>query len=199
MTVSRKLALSALVLGVVGLVAGLGAFSAFSSVTTSAANSFTAGTVALADNDAGSAMLALTNAKPNDASESCIAITYTGTLDSAVRIYGSVSGSLNQYLTVTVTRGTQSPVTFGSACTNFTADATNYIGQGAGVIFSGNLSTFTASSWANGLADPAVGGGNETWTTNEVHVYKFAVTLQNTTAAQGLSGSASFTWEAQNL
>jgi predicted ribosomally synthesized peptide with SipW-like signal peptide len=199
MTFTRKLVLSALVLGAVGLVAGLGTFSSFSSVTTSSANSFAAGTVSLADNDAGTAMLALSNAKPADASQSCIAITYTGTLDAAVRLYGSVSGSLNQYLTLTVTRGTQSPTTFGSACTNFTADATNYIGQGAGVIFSGNLSTFTGTDWSTGIADPAVGGGNETWTTNEVHVYKFVVTLQNTNAAQGLSGTASFTWEAQNL
>jgi predicted ribosomally synthesized peptide with SipW-like signal peptide len=197
-TLTRKLALSALVLGVVGVVAGLGAFSSFSSVTSST-NSFAAGTVSLADNDAGSAMLALPNAKPSDTSQNCIEITYTGTLDSAVRVYGSVSGSLNQYLTLTITRGTQTPASFGSACTGFTADATDYIGQGAGVIFSGNLSTFTGSDWSTGVADPAVGGGNETWTTSEVHIYRFAVTLQNTTAAQGLSGTASLTWEAQNL
>jgi len=197
-TVTRKLALSALVIGLVGVVAGLGAFSSFSSVTSST-NSFAAGTVSVADNDAGSAMLTLTSAKPTDTSQSCIALTYTGTLDSAVRLYGSVSGSLNQYLTLTITRGTQSPASFGSACTGFAADATNYIGQGAGVIFSGNLSTFTASAWATGIADPAVGGGSETWTTSEAHVYRFAVTLQNATAAQGLSGTASFTWEAQNL
>jgi len=195
----RKLALSALVVGAVGLVAGIGAFSSFSSVTSSASNAYVAGTVSLADNDAGSAMLSLANAKPGDASQSCIAITYTGTLDSAVKLYGSVSGSLGQYLTLTITRGTQTPATFGSACTGFAADATNYIGQGAGVIFSGNLSSFTATSWSNGLADPAVGGGSETWSTSEVHVYKFAIALQSSTAAQGLSGSASFTWEAQNL
>jgi predicted ribosomally synthesized peptide with SipW-like signal peptide len=197
-TLSRKLVLSALVLGAMGLVAGLGTFSSFSSVTTSPANSFAAGTVSLADNDAGAAMLALTNAKPGDASQSCIAITYTGTLDAAVHLYGSVSGSLNQYLTLTITRGTQSPATFGASCTGFTADTTDYIGQGAGVVFSGNLSTFTAADWATGLVDPN-GGGTETWTTSEVHVYKFVVTLQSANAAQGLSGTAAFTWEAQNL
>lgn len=199
MTLSRKLVLSALVLGATGLVAGLGTFSSFSSVTTNPANSFAAGTVSLSDNDAGAAMLALTNAKPSDASQSCIAITYTGTLDSAVHLYGSVSGSLNQYLTLTITRGTQSPATFGAACTGFTADTTNYIGQGAGVVFNGNLSTFTGTDWTTGLVDPANAGGTETWTTNEVHVYKFVVTLQSANAAQGLSGTAAFTWEAQNL
>jgi predicted ribosomally synthesized peptide with SipW-like signal peptide len=199
MKLSRKLVLSVLVLGATGLVAGLGTFSSFSSVTTNPTNSFTAGTVSLSDNDAGSAMLALTNAKPADASQSCIAITYSGTLDAAVRLYGSISGSLNQYLTLTITRGTQSPATFGSACTNFTADTTDYVGQGAGVLFSGNLSTFTGTDWTTGLVDPADGGGTETWTTNEVHVYKFVVTLQSNNAAQGLSGTAAFTWEAQNL
>jgi len=198
-TLTRKLVLSALVLGAVGLVGGLGTFSSFSSVTTNPTNSFAAGTVTIADNDAGSAMLALSNAKPADSSQSCIAITYGGTLDAAVHLYGSVSGSLNPYLTLTVTRGTQSPASFGSACTNFTADTNNYVGQGAGVIFNGNLSSFTGTDWATGIVDPANGGGNETWTTSEVHVYKFVVTLANNNAAQGLSGTAAFTWEAQNL
>lgn len=199
MSLARKLILTLLVVGAVGLVAGLGTFSAFSSQTASPGNSFAAGTVAISDNDAGAAMLALTNAKPTDSSQSCIQITYTGTLNSAVRLYGSVSGSLAPYLTLTITRGTQSPAVFGSACTNFVADTNNYIGQGAGVIFNGNLSTFTGTNWATGIVDPANGGGTETWTTSEAHVYKFVVTLQNANAAQGLSGSASFTWEAQNL
>ncbi len=197
MTLLRKLVLSTLVLGAVGLVAGFGTFSSFSSVTTNPGNSFTAGTVAISDNDGGTAMLSLAAAKPGDADTSCITITYTGTLDSAVHLYGTLSGSLPQYLTLTVTRGTASAPTFDT-CTGFTADATNYIGQGAGVVYSGALSAFPAS-WAAGLVDPAVGGGTETWATNEVHTYKLAVTLQNANAAQGLSGSADFTWEAQNL
>ncbi len=199
MTRARKLFLSALVLGAVALVAGLGTFSAFSSKTTSGGNSFAAGTVAIADNDAGAAMLALTNAKPTDTSQSCIQITYTGTLDSAVHIYGVVAGTLAPYLTLTITRGTQAAPTFGSACTGFTADTNNYIGAGAGVIFNGALSTFTGTDYATGLVDKANGGGNETWTTNEAHVYKFVVTLPSNNAAQGLSGTAAFTWEAQNL
>lgn len=199
MTLARKLVLSALVLGAVGLVAGLGTFSAFSSKTTNGSNSFAAGTVAISDNDAGAAMLALPNAKPTDSSQSCIQITYTGTLDSAVHLYGAVSGSLSPYVTLTITRGTQAAPTFGSACTGFTADTNNYIGQGAGVIFNGALSTFTGTDWATGIVDQANGGATETWTTNEAHIYKFVVTLANNNAAQGLSASAAFTWEAQNL
>lgn len=199
MSLARRVALSALVLGAVGLVAGLGTFSSFSSLTTSAGNSFAAGTVSISDNDAGSALLALANAKPGDAAQSCIAITYGGSLDAAVRLYGATTGSLGQYLTLTITRGTQSPASFGGACTSFTADTNDYIGHGAGVIYDGNLSAFTATSWTTGLADPANGGGTETWSTSEVHVYRFAVTLQSNNAAQGLSGTAAFTWEAQNL
>ena len=40
-----------------------------------------------------------------------------------------------------MTRGTDSSPSFAS-CANFTADSTNYIGSGAGVIYSGNLSAF---------------------------------------------------------
>lgn len=193
----RKLFLSALVLGAVGVVTGVATFSSFSSSTTSVGNSFTAGTVAISDNDGGTAMLSLANAKPGDADTSCITLTYTGTLDSAVHLYGTVSGPLAPYLTLTVTRGTDSAPTFDS-CTSFTADTTDYLGQGAGVIYSGALASFPAS-WAAGIVDPAVGGGNETWSTNEARTYRFSVTLQSSNAAQGLSGSAAFTWEAQNL
>ena len=37
----------------------------------------------------------------------------------------------------------------------------------------------------------------ESWTTGEVHAYRFEVTLTND-AAQGLDATQSFTWEARN-
>jgi hypothetical protein len=140
-------------------------------------------------------MLALANAKPTDADTSCINVTYTGSLASSVRLYSTQTGTLGGYLTLTITRGTDSSPSFDS-CTNFTADATNYIGQGAGVIYSGNLSGFP-TTYAGGLVDP-LAGSPESWTTNEAHSYKFTVTLQDVNAAQGLSGTAGFTWEARN-
>jgi hypothetical protein len=192
---SRKVLITALVVGVLGAVAGVGGYSAFTSTTTNSGNSFAAGTVVIADNDLDNVMLALTNAKPNDADTSCIKVTYTGTLASSVRLYSTQTGTIGQYLTLTITRGTDSAPSF-DACTNFTADATNYIGQGAGVIYNGNLSSFPAT-YAAGLVDP-LAGSPESWTQNEVHSYKFTITLQDVNAAQGLTGTAGFTWEARN-
>ena len=82
-------------------------------------------------------------------------------------------------------------------CATFSADATNYIGSGAGVIYSGALNAFPAT-YAAGIVDPAVGGGTETWTQTEVHIYKFTIAAGTNTAAQGLSATAGFTWEARS-
>jgi len=184
-----------LVIGVVGLVAGVGSYAVFTATTGNTGNSFASGTVAIEDNDSNSAMLSLANAKPGDADTSCIRIEYTGSLDSTVRLYGSVSGGLADYLTLTVTRGTDSSPSFDS-CANFTADATNYIGAGNGVVYSGPLSAFPAS-YAAGIVDPT-SGTPETWSENEAHSYRFVVTLEDDNAAQGLTGDASFIWEARN-
>jgi predicted ribosomally synthesized peptide with SipW-like signal peptide len=193
--VARRLRLTAFVLGGLLAVAGTATFSAFSSQTSNSGNSFAAGTVHLTDNDAGTAMLALTNAQPGATDTSCIVLTYSGTLDSTVRLYGAVAGALGPYLTLTVTRGTDSSPSFDS-CTNFTADATDYIGSGNGVVYQGLLSAFP-STYAAGLVDPT-SGSPETWTSPEAHSYRFVVALANDNAAQGLSTTAAFTWEARN-
>ncbi len=182
------------VLGIVGAVGGLGTYSAFTATTSNTGNSYAAGTVIIGDNDAGSTLMSLSNSKPNDTATGCIKVTYTGSLSANVHVYGSVSGSLNQYLTLTITRGTDSSPSFPS-CTNFTADATNYIGAGAGVIYSGNLSAI-GTDWSSGIVDVPTGAA--TWTNGTAHSYKFVVTVQDNNSAQGLSGTASFTWEARN-
>ena len=38
----------------------------------------------------------------------------------------------------------------------------------------------------------------ESWTTGEVHAYRFAVTVQDTNSAQGKNANQVFTWEARN-
>ena len=192
---ARRLLLTALVLGVFVVVSGAATYSAFSSQTSNSGNSFSAGTVHVTDNDAGTAMLSLSNAQPTATDTSCILITYSGTLDSTVRLYGTIAGSLASYLTLTVTRGTDSSPMFDS-CSGFTPDGTDYVGAGNGVIYQGNLSAFP-TSYAAGLVDPT-SGSPESWTTSETHSYRFVVTLQNDNAAQGQSGTAAFTWEARN-
>lgn len=89
-----------MVLGVVACIAGAGGFSAFSSQTDNPGNSVTSGTVVLSDNDGGSALYALTNAKPGDSQSSCIKVTYSGSLDASVKVYtpstvGALASSVN--------------------------------------------------------------------------------------------------------
>jgi hypothetical protein len=106
-----------------------------------------------------------------------------------------VSGSLAQYLNLVITRGTQAAPSFPS-CSGFSADATNYIGAGPGIVYSGTLAAFATANhdFASGIADPS------TWAQGDAHTYKVQVTLPSgaAAAAQGLSSSATFTWEAQN-
>jgi hypothetical protein len=192
----RKILVSLLLVMAIGGVAGPATFSAFSSTTASTGNLFTAGTVNLTDNDGGStSLLSLANAKPGDSDTGCIRVAYDGTLPATVRLYANVSGSLTQYLSLTVTRGTDSSPSFDS-CAGFLADSMDYIGAGNGVVYSGTLAAFPAT-YAAGLVDPTA-GSPETWSNPEAYSYRFSITLQNDDAAQGLNGSASFTWEARN-
>ncbi len=190
----EKLLLSFLLVGVLCGLAAFGIFAAFSSTTSNANNSFDAGTVAIGDNDANSALYNVTNAKPGTSQSSCIKVTYTGSLAADVRLYTpSTVGSVGQYIDLTITPGTQAVSTFPS-CTGFVADAT-------GPIYSGTLANFasTKNSYANGIATYPF--GTTSWVNNSSDVYQFTVTLQSSApdSAQGQStGSHAFTWEARN-
>lgn len=196
---AAKLGLTLLVVALLGVVAAIGTWSAFSSTTENPGNTFSAGSVSLTDNDAGTAMFTMTNMVPASTESGCIKVSYTGTLTSNVRLYGNTTGTgLATYLDLKVTRGVYTPSdpAFDS-CTNFSADATNYIGAGAGVIYNGTLAAY-ADNFAGGLVDPT-SGSPEAWTNPENHVYKFEVTLQDNNSAQGLNATQAFTWEARNV
>ena len=166
------------------------AYGAFTAVVSNAGNSISSGTVALGDNDGGSAMLALTNATPGTSDTSCIRVTYTGSLNASVRLYATVAGALAPQLLLTVTRGADSSPSFDS-CTNFTPDATSHIGAGPGVVWTGLLSNFPAT-WAAGVVDPG------TWTTSEAHSYRFVISPLDRDAAKGLSATFAPSWEARS-
>ncbi len=201
MSRSRKILLSLIAVGVVATAAGVGSYAAFSSSTSNGGNSFASGTVTITDDDASGAMLTLSNAKPNDSSTGCINVTYSGSLAANVHLYASTTGSLAQYLNLTVTRGTGSTFSASPACNGFSADSANYFGNGAGVIYSGTLSAYP-TTFAAGIVDPTNCGSPpcsaQTWSDTDNHVYKFVVTLADDNSAQGLSSTATFTWEARN-
>ncbi len=191
----RRFLLGLLAMGVVGFGAGAGTIAAFSSSTSNPGNSFSAGTVAIGDNDEGESVATLSSAKPGDFTEGCISVRYSGSLDAGVRLYATVTGGLAPYLTLTITRGTGG--TSFPSCGGFLADSTNYIGQGNGVIYTGLLSAYP-TDYSSGLTDPSA-ATPDTWTTDEAHTYRFVVTLNDDNAAQGLSSTAVFRWEARNL
>ena len=177
------------------LVATVGATrAAFSVSASSAGNSFAAGTVTIGDNDVGGTALTLSAASPGTTDTSCLLVSYGGSLPSTVKLHATVTGALAPYVLLTVTRGTDSTPAF-DACGGFTADTTNYVGMGAGVVYSGPLNGYP-SSYATGLADPP--SGAVTWTQGTSRSYRLAVTLTNNTAAQGQSAAATFRWEARN-
>ena len=192
----RKVLLTLLVLGVTGVLVAVSAFSAFSSTTSNSGNSFAAGTVNIADNDAGSAMYTVTGAKPGTTVEKCIKVTYTGSLDSDVRLYTASSiGSLGQYVNLTITPGTQAVSSFPD-CTGFVSDGAD--------LYSGTLSAFASahSTYATGVAD-FPGTLATKWVANDAVVYRFTLTLADDNNANGgasalTTGSHAFTWEARN-
>jgi hypothetical protein len=192
---TTKVLLTALCVGALGSLAAMGVFGAFSATTSNAGNTITAGTVAIADNDAGAAMYSIANAKPGESVSKCIKVTYTGSIDADVRIYTtSTIGSLGQYVDLTITPGTQTTPSFPS-CTGFTPDA-------GGALYTGTLQNFGSAkgSYANGVVDNP-GTSATKWVANDFVVYQVTATLQASApdAAQGLTtGAHTFTWEARN-
>jgi hypothetical protein len=160
--------------------------AAFSATTENTGSQWTAGDVALTDDDSDNAMFAIANMKPGDTETQCIAVTYSGSLDAAVKLYGTLTAGdgLDDYLDVTIRRGTGG--SFG-ACGTFSSVETVYSGTLAGFVGSHSSFGSGAGSWA-----PTGGGPDDTVT------YQVEVTLQDNNAAQGKTATATFTWEAQN-
>lgn len=159
----------------------------WSASTGDAGDSWAAGTVSLSDDDNGSALFAAANLKPGSTGQQCITVTATGTLPAAVRLYAVGATSTNglaAQLAVTVSWGGGG--SYGS-CAGFVQQ---------GVLWSGSMATFPATSFATGL-----GSWTTTGVPGESRVYRVAWTLSSTApdSVQGGTASAAFTWEAQGV
>ena len=207
----KKVGLTLTVLTLFGLTASAATFAAFSDTTTNSGNTFQAGTVDIDDDDAGTALYAAaTNAKPGDSDEGCINVTFTGSLASTVKLYGSNNlnaNALDDQLTLTITKGS------GAAGGN-TTDCTGFTPAGAGsAVYSGTLANFmsTYNQYSNGLTvnDQT---NNAVWDSADAVSYRFNVTLTDDVdvnaanngnagddgATKFSTGAHSFTWEARN-
>ncbi|MDO9354210.1 MAG: hypothetical protein Q7T55_10970, partial [Solirubrobacteraceae bacterium] len=193
---ARNLLATVVVVGLLIAAVGAAVFSAYTSVAGNEDNRFTAGTIKLTDNDAGNALFEVNGFTPGDSFIRCIRVGYesTGGVRSDVKLYGASGGDgLADYLDVRVRRGTMPAVGTSGDCTGFTPDATDYNGDGDGVIVDSALSIFPAD-YASGIADPVA-----EWDDGDAAVYEITLTVQNDNAAQGLSATQDFSFEARNL
>ncbi|MDP9393379.1 MAG: hypothetical protein M3Q27_03550 [Actinomycetota bacterium] len=188
-----------LVLGLLAACSTGSTWASFSAATNNVADSYQAGTVVLADDEAASVpLLTLSGARGGDSSSGCVRVIYSGSLPSTVRLYGSSGGTgLAPYLDVEITRGVMTSGTFPS-CSGFQADTASYGDPAPGVVFRGTLADFVAtrSSWSSGLVDAPT--ATETWTNGETHAYRITVTLRADGAAEAKTATPVFTCEARN-
>ncbi len=154
----------------------------------------TAGTVVLEDNDGGTALYAMTAAKPGESKTSCIKVTYKGSLPATVKLMTpSTIGELGPYVNLKIEAGTQTTSTFPS-CSEFVPAASP-------TVYEGTLAAFATehNAFANGVTtNPGVA---TKWETNNSVVYKVTATLSAAApeSAQGkTTGSHILRWEAQN-
>lgn len=174
-----------------GVVVSTASYAAFSSTTVNPTNNWTAGSVALSDDDNNTALFTANNLKPGSTGANCIAVTSTGSLPSAVKLYGtnvSTTKDLAANVNLTIEQGTGGG--FGS-CSGFTPAATG------GSLYSGTVAGFGAAStnYATG-----VGTWAPTGTASETRVYRVSYTVSSTApnTVQGGTAALGFTWEAQN-
>jgi hypothetical protein len=164
-------------------------YSAFADTTTNPTSNWASGTVKLADDDSNTAMFNATNLKPGSTGNKCIQVTSTGSLASAVKLYGtsySTTNALASYINVTIDEG--SGATFGGGCGSFTK---------TGEIYNGTLAAFGTgkTGYSTGVGTWApTGSGSETKS------YRVTYTLSSTTpdTAQGGTAALGLTWESQN-
>jgi hypothetical protein len=175
-----------------GIVVGQASYSAFSSTTANPTNNWTAGTVALSDDDSNTAMFTATGLKPGSTGTKCIAVTSSGSLASDVKLYGTSSATTNalsSYIRLTIVQGTGG--TSGS-CTGFTPLAT-----GSSILNNGTVASFATAStnYATGL-----GAWTPTGTAPETRTFQFTYTVDAATpnTSQGGTAAIGFTWESQN-
>lgn len=163
-------------------------YSAFSATTASPTNNWTAGTVALSDDDSNTAMFTASNLKPGATGTKCIAVTSTGSLASTVKLYGTsyaTTNGLAANINLKVEEGTGAT---SSSCAGFTGGTT---------LYDGAMSTFgtTKTSFATGVSSWAPTGS-----ASETKSYRITYVLSSSTpdTAQGGTAALGFTWESQN-
>jgi hypothetical protein len=176
----------------VAIVGVVGTRAAISATTDNPGNQFNAGTINLADNDGGTYMYQANNVQPGDSISRCIQVTYTGTLDSTVKLFMTTPiDTLGPYIDLTIEAGTQASPVF-PGCTGFSPSST---------IYTGTLSAFQTAHATAAAGVAYSPNGASPWTNNDSVVYRVTVTLRNVARSPGqdFSGTHTFTWQADSV
>jgi len=168
-------------------------YAAFSGTTRSSGNSWSTGTVALTDDDAGSARFQATNLTPDDTETRCIRVTATATVPGTVKGYAvnpvqSAQG-LEDHILVTIRHGSGGSF---SSCTGFVSTGT--------LISDMPLSTLANyNDYAHGMGGWDITSGTQS-RTYEV-TWKFdttGLTQSQLDALQGAQTGIDIQWELQS-
>jgi hypothetical protein len=176
-------------IGALAVTAGLvwqSAYAAFTDSTPTYTLTWSTGTVALTDDDAGAVMFSASGLRPGATQTRCITVTSTGSAPSLIRLYGtgrSSTKSLSSYLTLVVSAGTGGS---SAGCAGFVPSST---------VYRGTLAAFP-TSYASGVGSWTTAGDTAGETTSYQITYSLAATAP--AGAQGGTAAVAFTWEAQN-
>ena len=188
----RKLLLTALVVGGLSALVGLGTYSAFTATTTNSGNNISSGTVKIDQHSGATTLYNVTNQKPGDSTAKCIRVTYSGSLTaSAVKLYTSAGITGTGQYNLQIERGSGLTTLNGTmSCAGFSSTSTAY---------NGDLAAF-GSTYAGGVDGKAAAA---TWAASDSVDYRFTITQNDDTTANAhtavvTSGSHSFTWEARS-
>lgn len=180
-----------LTIGVVGTVAGWGAYSAFTATTTNAGNTITAGSVAVSQHAGATTLYSASDQAPGSSVVKCVQVSYTGSLAASVKLYVSSGITNGSAFNLKVERGSglSSPDATMN-CTGFSSSSTPY---------DGNLGAF-ATTYAGGVDGKA---GGTAFSQNDSVDYRFTISVNDDTTPNAhtstqSSGAHTFTWEARN-
>lgn len=173
-----------------GVAVSTASYSAFSATSSDDANNWSMGSVALSNDASNGALFSASNLKPGSTGTNCIAVTSSGSLPSAVKLYATnvqQTKALASYVTLQVKQGNGGG--YGT-CNGFTAGAD-------GTLYNDSLATFatTRTNYATGVGTWKPAGDKP-----ETKTYQITYTVSPDAPASlmGASASLGFTWEAQN-
>jgi hypothetical protein len=169
-------------------------YSAFSGTTRNSGNSWSTGSVALTDDDAGAARFQASNMVPGATETKCIAVTANASVPGVVKGYAvnavTSAAHLSDYIKITIDHGTGGG--FGS-CDGYTK-------TGDSIPTPTSLTTLAAAKdFATGVGGWNVVSGTQTRTYRITWTFDTAGLTQSTLdSLQGAQTGIDFQWELQS-